>query len=241
MYKNFLFDLDGTLLPMNMEHFIKIYLNTLCKRFSPVFGVAPKVIAEAVYKATAAMSKNDGSRLNRDIFYEKTSEVIGINLSDYSEELDDYYLSEFIEAKKAANYTPASKRCIDFVKAHKSADGKLIAATNPIFPEIATLRRLAWAGVSGNDFDYITIYENSSFCKPNLNYYKAICQKCGIKPEESIMIGNDVDEDMCASELGFDTFLITDCVINRRNRDYSHYKHGTFEEFYNFLVNVCRE
>ena len=33
MYKNFLFDLDGTLLPMDMEYFTKLYLSALCKRF----------------------------------------------------------------------------------------------------------------------------------------------------------------------------------------------------------------
>lgn len=241
MYKNFLFDLDGTLLPMNMEHFVNIYLSTFCKRFSPVFGISAELIADAFYKGLAAMIKNNGSKLNKDVFYDTASEIIGLDMRDYSEELDDYYLSEFTEAKKAAEYTPASKRCIDFLKVNKPVNGKLIAATNPIFPEIATLRRLAWAGVSGNDFDYITVFENSSYCKPNLNYYKSVCEKCSIKPQESIMIGNDVEEDMCAAELGFDTYLITDCVINRNNKDYSGLKHGTFEEFYNFLVNICRE
>ena len=47
------------------------------------------------------------------------------------------------------------------------------------------------------------------------------------------MIGNDIDEDMCSENLGFDTYLITDTIINRNNKDYSVYKHGTFEEFYN--------
>lgn len=27
MYKNYLFDLDGTLLPMNMEKFVKLYFH----------------------------------------------------------------------------------------------------------------------------------------------------------------------------------------------------------------------
>lgn len=38
------------------------------------------------------------------------------------------------------------------------------------------------------------------------------------------MVGNDVDEDLCSAELGFDTFLITDCIINRNDKDYSSYK-----------------
>ena len=49
------------------------------------------------------------------------------------------------------------------------------------------------------------------------------------------MIGNDVDEDMCAAMLGFDTYLITDTIVNRENKDYSQYKNGSFEDFYEFL------
>ena len=49
------------------------------------------------------------------------------------------------------------------------------------------------------------------------------------------MVGNDVDEDMCAEKLGFDTYLITDTIVNRENKDYSQYKNGSFEEFYEFL------
>ena len=46
------------------------------------------------------------------------------------------------------------------------------------------------------------------------------------------MIGNDVDEDLCSAKLGFDTYLITDTIVNRDNKDYSDYKNGSFEEFY---------
>lgn len=237
MYKNFLFDLDGTLLPMNMEQFVKAYLNSICRRFSPVFGVPHGVVANAIIKAVSVMGRNNGTKVNKDVFMQTVSTVIGIDISTYSDELYDYYLSEFIEAKKSTGYNPVAKICIDYIKEHKPQNGRLILATNPIFPEIAALRRLAWAGVSGNDFDYITSYENSEYCKPNLNFYKAICQRCKINPEESIMIGNDVDEDMCAAQLGFDTFLITDCLINRRNADYSQYRNGNFEEFYNFLTD----
>ena len=45
-------------------------------------------------------------------------------------------------------------------------------------------------------------------------------------------IGNDVDEDLCSAKLGFDTYLITDTIVNRQNKDYSDYKNGSFEEFY---------
>ena len=82
------------------------------------------------------------------------------------------------------------------------------------------------------DFELVTTYENFGCCKPNLKYFEEICKKQDIKPEDSIMIGNDVDEDLCSAKLGFDTYLITDTIVNRDNKDYSDYKNGSFEEFY---------
>ncbi len=127
------------------------------------------------------------------------------------------------------------KKCVDFAKENGY---KVIAATNPIFPKPATYKRLEWAGLNPEDFEYITVYDNSSSCKPNLLYFKDLCEKCGISPKESLMVGNDVDEDLCSAELGFDTFLITDCIINRNDKDYSSYKNGSFEDFYNYLTTL---
>ena len=104
------------------------------------------------------------------------------------------------------------------------------------FPKSATYSRIEWAGLNVNDFEYITTYDNSTCCKPNLNYFADICSVCGIVPEESIMVGNDVDEDMCASRLGFSTYLITDCLINRKDKNINVYNHGTFEDFFKSLL-----
>ena len=240
MYKNVLFDLDGTLLPMDMDAFTKLYLGSLCKRFCPVLGVEPEVLVNAVWKGTAAMVKNDNSKTNKERFWQVASNECNMDLTHYIEQFDDYYLSEFIEAKRATRQTPFAKKCVELVRQKLPEGGKLIAATNPIFPEVATMRRLNWAEVSPNNFDFITVYDNSGFCKPNLEYYRMICEKCDIKPEESLMIGNDVDEDLVAGELGFDTYLVTDTMVNRQNKDYSEYKHGTFEELFGYLADVFK-
>lgn len=240
MYKNVLFDLDGTLLPMDMDAFTKLYFGSLCKRFCPVLGVEPDVLVNAVWKGTAAMVKNDNSKTNKECFWEVASAGCNMDLTPYIEQFDDYYLTEFIEAKRSTQPTPFAKKCVELVRQNLPEGGKLIAATNPIFPEIATMRRLNWAEVSPNNFDYITVYDNSGCCKPNLEYYRMICDKCNIKPEESLMIGNDVDEDLVAGELGFDTYLVTDTMVNRQNKDYSEYKHGTFEELFGYLAEVFK-
>jgi len=49
------------------------------------------------------------------------------------------------------------------------------------------------------------------------------------------MVGNDVEEDMIAEKLGMKVFLITDCMINKYNKDISAYPHGGFPELMQFL------
>ncbi len=235
MHKNYLFDLDGTLLPMDLKKFIDLYLGTFCERFVPVTEIDAKTLVDGIWAGSAAMGCNDGACLNREVFWRTLNSVCGKDMRAFEEMFDEYYRTDFVAAKKATHVTPYAKKSVD---ALKKRGKKLIVATNPIFPKASTYTRIRWAGLDPNDFEYITVYDNCSFCKPNLNYFEEICSICGIIPEESIMIGNDVDEDMCSSKLGFDTFLITDCLINRRGKDISRYRHGSFREFFEQLDSL---
>ena len=233
MYKNFLFDLDGTLLPMDMGRFVDKYIESICRRFSPETGIDPKRFAKGIWTGAGAMAKNDGNCLNIDVFWQAMNEVCDRDMRVFTDDFDDYYRNEFIAAKEATSVNPYARKSVAYIK---QLGGRLIAATNPIFPKTATYRRIEWAGLDVSDFEYITTYDNSTCCKPNLNYFADICSVCGIVPEESIMIGNDVDEDMCASRLGFSTYLITDCLINRKDKNINVYNHGTFEDFFKSLL-----
>lgn len=111
-------------------------------------------------------------------------------------------------------------------------------ATNPIFPAMATERRIAWAGLSTSDFELYTTYENSRFCKPNPDYYRDVMQTLGVSPEECLMVGNDVGEDMIAEKLGCRVFLLTDNLINPKNVDISVYPHGSYEDLLTFIKSL---
>ena len=49
------------------------------------------------------------------------------------------------------------------------------------------------------------------------------------------MVGNDVDEDMAAKKVGMDVFLLTDCLINKENKDISSYPHGDFDALNEYI------
>ena len=234
MQKNFLFDLDGTLLPMDLPKFIELYLHAICQKFAHKAQLEPKRLVNGIWEGAAAMGKNDGETLNREVFWRAMNDVCGKDMRLFEDEFDEFYRAEFTAAKAATRENPCAAKTVALLRERGC---RLIVATNPIFPKSATYARLRWAGLEPNDFDYITVYDNCSSSKPNLNYYYDICAVCGIKPEDSIMVGNDVDEDMCAAKLGFDTYLITDCLINRSEKDINRWKHGSFEDFYRLVVS----
>ena len=72
-----LFDLDGTLLPMDNEEFTREYFKLLCRRLVPL-GYDSKALVDGVWAGTYAMVKNDGSCTNEKAFWNKFAEKMGI-------------------------------------------------------------------------------------------------------------------------------------------------------------------
>ena len=142
---------------------------------------------------------------------------------------------EFQGAQAVCKQIPQSAEVIRLVK---EKGLRVALATNPIFPAIATHKRVGWAGLSVDDFELITTYENSHSCKPNPAYYQEILKKLNVKAENCLMVGNDVTEDMVAETLGMKVFLLTDCIINKNNADISHYPSGSFDELITFIQNL---
>ena len=226
-----LFDLDGTLLPMDQEKFLKAYLGGLCKKLAPL-GYDPKAVADTIWKGTAAMVKNDGSRRNEEVFWQVFCGVFGEQSRADIPHFEDFYRNEFQQVAQVCGKTPAAAELIAWAKARGL---RLVLSTNPLFPAIATHSRTRWAGLNIEDFDLITTYEASRHCKPNPDYYRDILEILNLNPQECVMVGNDVAEDMVAERLGMRVFLLTDCIINKDNRNITPYPHGSFPELMEFV------
>ena len=233
MIKAVLFDLDGTLLPMDEEYFKKIYFGEVYKKIA-YLGYTLDELLKVIWYGTKAMIQNDGSQTNEELFWKKFIEVHPDRLEENKENFVEFYSNIFPTLGHTCGYQPLAK---DFIKALKDKGYEVIIASNPIFPLVATKARIRWAGCNPDDFKYITAYENSRFSKPNLKYYEEVLEKTGYKPDEVIMVGNDVREDMIVNKLGIDSYLITDCLLNLDNEDINKYKHGNFEEIMNLVLN----
>ena len=123
----------------------------------------------------------------------------------------------------------------EIVRTLKEKGYRVVLATNPIFPAIATENRTRWAGLAPEDFEYCTTYENSCYSKPNPDYYRELLGKLSLRPEEVLMVGNDVAEDMVAATLGMRVFLLTPCLINKDGCDISVYPHGDFSDLMDYV------
>ena len=226
MITTILFDLDGTLLPMDQEVFVKDYLGRLAKKMAP-HGYDPQLLVQAVWKGTGAMVKNDGRQSNEAVFWQVFTGIFGQEAMKDLPLFEEFYETEFQEARRSCGFNPAAA---ETVRALHAMGYTTVLATNPLFPPVATQSRVRWAGLEPEDFAFITTYDNSSFCKPNPDYYREILGKLKLKSEECLMVGNDVGEDMTAETLGMHVFLLTDCLINRDGSDISRYPHGSFPE-----------
>lgn len=231
MITTILFDLDGTLLPMDQEKFIQSYLGRMAKKLAP-YGYDPDLLIKALWKGTGAMVKNDGSQTNEDLFWSVFNCIMGKDCRVDEPLFTDYYKNEFQKVSEDCGFDQRAGQVISEIKA---LGYHVVLATNPLFPAIGTHSRAKWAGLNIQDFDLITTYENSHFCKPNLAYYREILATLNLKPENCVMVGNDVSEDMIANTLGIQVFLLTDHIINKDNTDIAHYPHGSFPELMEFI------
>lgn len=233
MLDTILFDLDGTLLPMDQDKFTKYYFSLLAQKMAP-YGYEAKSLIENIWKGTYKMIQNDGSKTNEQVFWDIFSGFYGQKAIEDQNLFEEFYRNEFQMAKKSCGYNPMSQVVIDSLK----KEYPIILATNPIFPSIATHSRIRWAGLKPEDFVYITTYENSHSCKPNLVYYQELIDRFHLIPDHCLMVGNDASEDMIAQNLGFHVFLLTDNLLNTKNLDISKYPQGSFEDLLKFIETL---
>ncbi len=223
-----LFDLDGTLLPMDLNEFTGTYFKLLAKKAAEHGVTDSEKLVAAVWKGTKAMVKNDGSMKNCDRFWQVFGEELGEEVLGLRPVFDRFYEEEFNGAKAATGENPLALKT---VRGLKQAGYDVILATNPIFPAVGVKTRLAWLGLCPEDFLEITSYEEYSSCKPNPDYFREILEKTGKRPEECLMVGNDTAEDLAALDVGMDVYLVEDCLIDGGSRDLTDIKRGSFCDF----------
>jgi HAD superfamily hydrolase (TIGR01549 family) len=206
-----LFDLDGTLLQWNADAFLDDYFRGISSYVTD--HVEPKPFIRDLWASTQAMvASKEGHRTNQEVFEEDFIARLGIPKDAFWPAIERFYEEHFPRLSKHAIEQTTSREIIELAK---KLGYRLVLATNPVFPKIAVLERLRWAGLTPEDFEWISTYEESHFCKPQSGYYQEILERLGVEPEDCVMVGNDMQEDMVAGKLGIHTYWVKDQAMNR--------------------------
>lgn len=234
MVKAIFFDLDGTLLPMDEKLFAKGYFYLLSKKMEN-YGYEQEKLISTVIKGTELMYRNQGNLTNENVFFSYFKDVYGEDKLKDRDYFDDFYLNEFYKTKEYCGSNILAKEIVSFCRDHFD---KVVLSTNPIFPRQATRARMSFVGLSENDFDYVTTYENSSFCKPNQMYFLDLLSKLDLKAEEVILFGNNTYEDgECALKAGIKCYLTGDNVIYHKKSTHQ-FEYIKMEDIISFLKSI---
>ena len=227
MIRAILFDLDGTLLDMDQDAFLRAYFKKIAGYFA-VRGYDPVRFSGAMLKSVHVMLNNDGKQSNEELFWSTFPRLYG---NEHMKEdlplFEAFYQTEFGELEPLCKEKPGA---VELLGQLRKMGIPLVLASNPVFPLVAYERRMKWGGLSPEMFDFLTTYENVHHCKPTKGYYLEIAAIIGVKPEECLMVGNDVSDDMPAREAGMQVFLVDDTLLlNPHGEDLSVYPRGGLE------------
>ncbi len=229
--KTVLFDLDGTLLSLDMEKFEKAYFAGLSEELSHL--LPKESIAKNVYYSYRYMVEVVDERSNKEKFYDKFVELTSVDRELMIKHEPDFYLKGFNDLKAL---TTPNEWLLKAAMLLKKKGYNLVLATNPVFPAIATQKRISWLGLSEEFFTKVTYYEDCHACKPQPKYYSDLLAELNLKPEDCLMVGNDMLEDMVATTLGIKGILITDNVIKRESK--FDYQAMSGEDFFHYVEKL---
>ncbi len=228
-----MFDLDGTLLSIDMKEFEQIFYKSLSKFFRDI--VSAEDFMKIIYGSMKTVIENREKRTNEDVLMEALKERVLDDFPLYEKKFDEYYSSDFSLIKEAVTIRPEITEATDLLK---EKGYELVIATNPIFPKIANEQRIAWSGVNRDHFSYVSYLELNHYTKPNVAYYEEILESIKKQPEECMMVGNDVLEDMAAKKIGITTYLITDHLLNRHDIEVVADHQGDYTDFLTFAKEM---
>jgi FMN phosphatase YigB (HAD superfamily) len=208
--KTFLFDLDGTLLGMNTRSFTETYFGELARA---LHGLVPADgLARNMLSATARMQEDDspgGTNLTKfraafaDLYPDVDHQAVW-------DRIMEFYATTFDRVQDVVSRNEPLHRSVDYLRGRGC---RVLLTTNPIFPQLATYKRLAWAGFAPAAFEYISTMENCTYSKPNARYWQYVTTLMHVDPAQAVAVGNDASEDVSARAVGIETYLVTDYLL----------------------------
>ncbi|MGI6046276.1 MAG: HAD family hydrolase [Eggerthellaceae bacterium] len=227
-YRAIYFDLDGTLLPMDIDDFLREYYRRIITYIVSRVDVDPDKFKEALNKGVRAMGTHASTITNEEAFWDAFFETMDRNKTDWQALFLEFYQTDFGNIGIGVDANPAARQAIETLT---EKGYPLVLVTMPMFPEPAVEWRLTWAGINPALFGRLTTFDNSRATKPRLEYYAENFLAAGLAPEDVLMVGNNTREDLAVLDYGADAYLVTDFLINPNDFNIATVKHGSLKDF----------
>jgi FMN phosphatase YigB (HAD superfamily) len=202
-----LFDLDGTLLDIDIDAFIRRYFAHLGPVVARVAGdaISSEQAIDIVMRSTRAMMRPHPDLTNQGAFDRAFVELTGADLGTAYERFTEFYETVFPTLRDGLGPVPGG---VEAVEAALALGLRVAIATNPIFPEMAIRQRMDWAGLSGLDLHLVTTFELMHACKPDPAYFLETAALLRVAAPECLMVGDDAQLDMPAANVGMSTYSV---------------------------------
>ncbi len=206
--KAILFDLDGTLINVDLKKLIPNYMKLLSEKFKHI--IRPSKFISLLLEASNRIDQNDGGVTNEKIFEKVFFPLNGRSRKDVDPLFDEFYEKDFVKLKV---HTEVKHEARSVMSKVFEQGYDVVIATTPIIPLTAIKQRLDWAGVGDFNYAFITTIENMHANKPHEKYYAQIFNTLKVKPNNCLMVG-DENKDMLAKEYGCLTYLVPSTNTN---------------------------
>ncbi|WP_020675155.1 HAD family hydrolase [Geopsychrobacter electrodiphilus] len=226
-----LFDLDGTLLQVDMPAYIRRYVAgyyTHCKdlvEFDPLQRAMRAGIR-------LLLETEDGTLRNEERLFTFLAGRLQLSESLLRARFADFLLSGVDALAAVVKPIPMVTALLESCRL---AGIPLALATNPVFPRTLIEARCRWVGLDADDFSLLTCFENSYYCKPQAGYFQEVAGRLGVDPKTCLMVGNDTCHDLAATRVGMTTWLLEPFLIERDGPKWEPDHRGTHQQLHDYL------
>ncbi|PJF36254.1 MAG: hypothetical protein CUN49_06425 [Candidatus Thermofonsia Clade 1 bacterium] len=208
MIKVVLFDLDGTLVRVNTDAFVRDYVQQLSEQLAEALEVPAAQCLQALRAAIRAVSANlDPTCSNRAVFERAFVQALAMP----SEALH----TAFARAQAAifpslVRHFAPEPAAVPLLERLMARDIAFAIVTNPIFSLETVYQRMIWGNLPLElPYALITNLEELHFAKPRPHLYEEVLARIGYEPDQAIMVGDDFQNDIApANAIGMHAYWL---------------------------------
>lgn len=210
--KAVLFDMDDTLLDINLEAFVVKYLAAMSRVLGQISRRNPLSFGIPTSQSYLAISSRQrvDDLTNKQLFVDTFRGLTGIPLDDplISEAISCYERELLPSINDGVIHAQPRKGGRKTVEKALSMGLTVALATNPSFSADCVRCRMGWAGIDDIDFARISHLGNSTRVKPSARYFGEFVAALGLRPQECVMVGNDASRDFPRPDCGLRTAYV---------------------------------